>query len=76
MQVVHTGDYLVTWGTSIYSIGSGSKGYDPFLEEFPVSHGDIVDDKHCFSSPYGWLVGEDHPDFRGHATSMRSRSQG
>ena len=35
-----------------------------------MSHGDIVDDEHCFSSLEGRLVGEDHPDFRGHATSM------
>ena len=48
LQVVHTGDCLVTWGIDIYSIGSGSQVYDPFLEEFPRSHWDIVDDEHCF----------------------------
>ena len=42
-----------------------------FLEEFPTSHKDTVDDEHCFSSPDGRSVGEDHPDFRGHATGMR-----
>ena len=46
------------------------------MEECPVSHGDTIDDEQCFSSPDGRSVGEDHPDFRGHATSMCSRSQG
>ena len=41
-----------------------------------MSHGDIVDDEHCFSSLEGRLVGEDHPDFRGHATGMLPLSQG
>ena len=41
-----------------------------------MSHGDTVDDEHYFSSPYGRSVGEEHPNFRGHATSMRPRSQG
>ena len=41
---------MVTWGTSIYSIGSRSQVYGSFLEEFLTSHGDTVDD-HCFSSP-------------------------
>ena len=36
-----------------------------------MSHGDTVDDEHCFLSLYGWLVEEDHPKFRGHATGMR-----
>ena len=39
-------------------------------------HGDIVDDEHNFSSPEGRSVKEDHPDFGGHATGMRPRSQG
>ena len=69
-------DCPVTWSTGIYSIELGSQVYDSFLEEFPASHGDTIDDEHCFSSPDGWLVGEDHPNFRGHATGMRSRSQG
>ena len=56
--------------TNIYSIGSRSQVYVSFLEEFPASHGDIVDDKHCFSSPDGRSVGEDHSDFKGHATGM------
>ena len=47
-----------------------------FLEEFLESHGDILDDEQCFSSPDGRLVGDDHPDFRIHVTGMRSRSQG
>ena len=74
MQVIHTRDCLTAWGTSIYSIGSRSQVYGLFLEEFPVSHGDTVDDKHYFSSPDGRSVEEDHPNFRGLATSMRFRS--
>ena len=46
-------DYPVTWGTGIYSIESGSQVYEPFLEEFPTSHGDTIDDEQCFSSPNG-----------------------
>ena len=42
-----------------------------FLEEFPTSHKDTVDDENYFSSPDGQSVEEDHPDFRGHATGMR-----
>ena len=44
--------------------------YDSFLEEFLASQGDTVDDEHYFSSPDGWSVGEDHPDFRRHATGV------
>ena len=73
---VHIGDCPVAWDTSIYSIESGSQVYDPFLEEFLASHGDTVDDEHKFSSLDGQSVGEDHQDFKGHAMSMRSRSQG
>ena len=70
------GDCLITWGTSIYSIRLGSLVYSPFLEEFPASHWDTVDDEHCFSSSDGRSIGEDHLNFRGHAMGMRSRSQG
>ena len=70
-QVVHTGDCPVTWGTSVHSIRSGSQVYDSFLEEFPTSHGDTVDDEHCFSSPDRRLVGEDDPNIRSHALGMR-----
>ena len=70
------GDYSVAWGTSIYSIVSGSQVYNSFLEEYPTSHGDTIDDEHCFSSSDERLVGEDHPDFIRHATGMRPRSQG
>ena len=41
-----------------------------------MSHGDTVGDEHCFSSSDGLSVKGDYPDFRGHATSMRPRSQG
>ena len=41
-----------------------------FLEEFPASHKDTVDDEHCFSSQDRRSVGEDHLDFRGHAMGM------
>ena len=74
MKVVHTGDCPVAWGTSIYSIGLRSQVYDSFLEEFSTSHGDTVDDEHCFSSPDRRPVREDYPDFRGHVMGMRSRS--
>ena len=40
------GDCPITWSTSIYNIGSGSQVYDSFLEEFPASHGDIIEDEH------------------------------
>ena len=36
-----------------------------------MSHWDIVDDEHCFSSPDERSVEEDHLDFRGHAMGMR-----
>ena len=65
------GDCPVTWTTIIYSIGSGSQVYGSFLGEFPASHGSTVDDEHSFSSPDRRAVGDDHPNIRGHATSMR-----
>ena len=33
-----------------------------------MSHGNTVDDEHCFSSPDGRSIEEEHPNFRGHAT--------
>ena len=36
-----------------------------------MSHGDTVDDEHCFSSLDRRSVGEDHLDFRGHVIGMR-----
>ena len=71
LQVVYTRDCLITWSASLYSIGLGSQVYGLFLGEFPASHGNIVDDEHCFSSLDEWFVKEDHPDFRAHATGMR-----
>ena len=41
-----------------------------------MSHGDTIDDEHCFSSPNGRSIGDDHIDFRGHAMGMRPLSQG
>ena len=38
-----------------------------------MSHGNTVDDEHCFSSSDRRSVKEDHLDFRGHATGMRPR---
>ena len=76
LQVVYTRDSLVTWSTRVHSIKLGSQVYDSFLGEFPASHGDMVDDDHNFSSSDGRSVREDHPDVRGHATSMCPRSQG
>ena len=71
---MYTRDSLVTWSTSIHSIGSGLQVYDSFLGEFPAIHRDTVDDDHNFSSLDGWSVREDHIDFRGHVESMRPRS--
>ena len=71
-HVVYTGDSLVAWSASIHSIKLGSKVYGSFLEEFPVSHENTVDDEHCFSSTNGRSVKEDHLDFRGNAMSMHS----
>ena len=50
---LYTRDSPVTWSASIHSIRSGSQVYDSFLGEFPVSHGDTVNDEHSFSSPNG-----------------------
>ena len=69
-------DRPVTWSTSVYCIGLGSQVYGSLLEEFLESHGDTVDDEHCFLFTDRWSVGEDHTGFRGHATSMRPGSQG
>ena len=69
-------DFSVAWGTIIYSIGLGSRVYSSFLEEFTASHGNTIDDEHCFSSCDERSVGDDHLDYRRHATSMRFRSQG
>ena len=66
-------DCPVTWSSSLYTIRSGSQIYRLFFREFPASHGNMVDDEHCFSSSDGRSVREDHPDFRGHATGMRPR---
>ena len=41
-----------------------------------MNHRDTVDDEHCFSFPDERSIGEDHPDLRGHAMGMCSRSQG
>ena len=43
-------DFSVAWGTIIYSIGLESRVYYSFLEEFPASHGNTIDDEHYFSS--------------------------
>ena len=76
MQVIRMGDCPVTWSTNIYCIGLGSQVYSSFLGEFLASHGDTVDDEHCFSSSDGWSIRKDHPNLRGHATGMRLGSQG
>ena len=38
-----------------------------------MSHGNTIDDEHCFSFSNGQLVKEDHPDFKGHATGVHHR---
>ena len=55
-------------------MGSEPQVYDSFLGEFPVIHGDTIDDEHNFSSSDGWSIRENHIDFRGHVASMRPRS--
>ena len=70
LKVVYTRDCPVTWSVSLYSIGPGSQAYNSFLGEFPVSHENMVDDEHFFSSSDGWSVKENHPEFRGHAIGM------
>ena len=72
LQVVYTRYCSVTWSASLYSTKPGSQVYSLFLGEFPTSHGNTVADEHFFSSLDGRLVREDHPEFRGHATGMRS----
>ena len=74
MQIIRARDCLVTWITSIHSVGQGSQVYDTLLEEFLKGDGDVVDDEHRFSSTYRWSVGEDHTGFSGHAVSMCPRS--
>ena len=74
MSIVSSRDCPITWSDSLYRIGQGSQVYDTLLEEFPKGHGDTVDDEHCVSSSYRWLVREDHTNFRGHPTSMRPGS--
>ena len=39
-----------------------------------MSHGDMVNDEHNFSSPNGRSVREDHLEAREHATGMCPRS--
>ena len=76
LQVAYTGDSTVTWSSSIYSIRSGSSVYGSVLEEFLEAHGDAAFDEYRFSSSNGWSIRANYSDFRGHAMSMRPRSQG
>ena len=76
MQVVRREDCPVTWSASVHSIKTGSQVYGSFLGEFPMSHGDTIDDEHSFPSPDGRSMKEDHRDVRGHATGMCPGSQG
>ena len=76
LQVIHMRDCPVTWSAILYRIRPRSQVYGSLLEEFPESHGNTVDDEHCFSSTDRLPVKEDHTGFEGHAASMRPRSQG
>ena len=67
-------DRSVAWNANLYCIGSGSQVYGSFFGEFLESHGNAVDDEHCFSCIDRRSVKEDHPDFRGHATGMHHGS--
>ena len=60
MQVIHSRDCPVTWSASLYRIRQRSQVHDSLLEEFPKSHGNTVDNDHCFSSTYKRPVGEDY----------------
>ena len=73
LQVVYTRDCSVTRSASLYGIEPGSQVYGSFLGEFPMSHGNTVDEEHCFSSLDGRSVKEDHLGFRGHAMGMHPR---
>ena len=66
-------DCPVAWSVSLYRIKLESQVYGSFFRDFPESHGDAIDDEHCFSSTDGRSVREDHPYFRGHATGMHPR---
>ena len=74
LQVIHTRDCPVRWSASLYSIRPRSQVYNSFMGEFPASLGDTVDDENNFSSPYKRSVIKDHPDVRGHATSVHFES--
>ena len=69
LNVIHTRDYPIT-RVSISIVLDRPQVYNSFLGELPTSYGDTVDVEHCFLSPNGWSVKEDHPDIRGHATGM------
>ena len=75
LQVIHTRDRPVTWSVSLYRIRPGSQVYDSLLEEFPKSHGNTVDDEHCFSSIDRQPVRDDHIGFGRHVAGMHPRSQ-
>ena len=55
-HVIYTGDFLVTWSSSLHSIRPRSQVYGAFLEELPEGDGNAVDDEHCFSSTDRWSV--------------------
>ena len=74
LQIIRVRDCSVTWSASIHSIEPGSQVYSALLEELLEGDGDIVDDKHRFSSTDRFLVEEDHTGFRGHVASMCPRS--
>ena len=76
LQVVYTRDSTVALSASLHSIGSGSSVYGSVLKEFSEGYGDTVVDEYRFSSSDGWSIRVDYSDFRGHAASMRPRSQG
>ena len=67
---------MVAWSANLHSIGLGSSVYSSILEEFPNGHRDTAVDEYRFSSPDGWSIRADNSDFKGHAASMRPRSQG
>ena len=76
LQVVYIRDSTVAWSASLHSIRSGSSVYRSVLKEFPKGHGDTAVDEYCFSSSDELSIRTDYLDFRGHAASIRSGSQG
>ena len=60
LQVVYTGDSMVSWSASLYSIGSRSSVYGSVLKEFTEGHWDTTIDEYRFSSSDEWSIRVDY----------------